>query len=55
MENYRQKKQYIESPIAECSWSVGSVRLGIKGLLVRDPPIADSLCYVLEQDTLSAA
>ena len=35
--------------------SVGSVRLGIEELLVRDSPPVKSLCCVLEQDTLSAA
>ena len=29
--------------------------MGIEGLLVRDSPPAESLCCVLEQDTLSAA
>ena len=37
------------------SGSVGSVRLGIEELLVRDSPPVKSLCCVLEQDTLSAA
>ena len=30
-------------------------RLGIEGWLVRDPPPSNSMCCVLEQDTLSAA
>ena len=29
--------------------------MGIEGLLVPDSPPAESLCCVLEQDTLSAA
>ena len=32
-----------------------SVRLGIYVLLVQDSPAAEPLCYVLEQNTLSAA
>ena len=39
----------------EAQWlSWYSVRLGIEGLLVRVLPPAESLCYVLEQDTLSS-
>ena len=38
----------------ECSDSVGSVRLGSKGLLVPDSPPVESLCCVIEQDILSA-
>ena len=32
-----------------------SVRLGIQGLLVRVSPPAESLCCVLEQNTISTA
>ena len=46
---------HSQTEFAECSVSVGSVRLGMEGLLVRDLVLAESLCYVLEQDTLSAA
>ena len=35
------------------SWQ--SIRQGIQGLLVCDSPLVDSLCCVLDQDTLSAA
>ena len=35
------------------SWE--SVRLGIKGLLIRASPSAESLCCVFEQDPVSAA
>ena len=44
---------YKTIPHAGLSWY--SVRLGIKGFLVQDSLLADSLCYFLEQDTLSAA
>ena len=38
----------------EAQWlSLWSVRLGIEGLLVRVSPQGESLCCVLEQDTLS--
>ena len=36
----------------EHSGSVGRVLdMGIKGLLVRDSPAVESLCFVLEQDS----
>ena len=41
------------SPYENRSWL--SVRLWIEGLLVGDSPSVESLCCVLEQDTLSAA
>ena len=41
--------------LAKHSGSVGSVRLGIEGLLVQISLPAESLCSVLEQDTLSTA
>ena len=39
----------------ELSSSIGSVRLRIEGLLVLASLLAESLCCVLEQDTLSTA
>ena len=38
---------------AECSGL--KIRLGIKGMLVRDALLAESLCCVIEQDNLTAA
>ena len=43
----------MNSRVQWLSWY--SVRLGIEGLLVQASPKAESLCCVLEQDTLSDA
>ena len=41
--------------LAQHSGSVFSVKLGIEGLLVQVSLLAESLCCVFEQDTLSTA
>ena len=51
----------VRKCVCVCDWSIKgqllylSVRLGIEGLPVRVPPPAETLFYVLEQITISAA